>query len=228
MRWIHILAGLVAIASGFVALAASKGRSVHRGAGLVFVVAMLVMTGSAAVIAAFVRSNPGNVVAGLLTFYMVCTAFLAVRRHSPLLDRLAMWFAATVGLSSIVFAIFRYEEIRAGHGYPPPAFFVFGACALLFAQNDYRMIANGALTGATRLKRHLGRMCGSLLIATASLFMGQPQVFAGTALEAAGPRLVPVLAIVVAMIYSRRRLAGPKLPLLKDTAPGTARAALRS
>jgi hypothetical protein len=37
--------------------------------------------------------------------------------------------------------------------------------------------------------------------------MGQPQVFAGSLLEPAGLRIIPVLLIVAAMIYSRRRLS---------------------
>lgn len=55
MRWVHIAAGLVAIGSGFVALFVLKGGRLHRQAGRVFVASMMVLTGSAAIIAAFLR-----------------------------------------------------------------------------------------------------------------------------------------------------------------------------
>ena len=207
MRWLHIAAGLAGIGSGFVALFVLKGGRLHRRAGTIFVASMMVTTGSAAIIAAFLRPNPGNVVAGLLTFYLVSTAFLAVRRHPAALDRVTMAGAMVFGISTLAYGAVRFDELRAGHGYPPQAFFVLGAVVLWLAWQDRRMLAADGLTGANRLKRHLGRMSGSLLIATGSLFMGQPQVFAGSLLEPAGLRVIPVLLIVAGMIYSRRRLS---------------------
>jgi uncharacterized membrane protein len=206
MRWLHIGAGLVAIATGFVALFALKGGLLHRRVGLIFVVAMVIMTGSAITIAGFLRPNPGNVVTGVLTLYLVSTAFLAVRRHPPAADWLATCGALAFGLATLVYGAMRFDQLRAGHGYPPQAFFVFGAIGLWFAWGDYRILTTGRMTGLNRMKRHLGRMCGALLIATGSLFMGQPQVFTGSLLEPASLRIIPVLLIVGAMIYSRRRL----------------------
>ena len=76
---VHIVAGATAIIAGFVALFARKGADLHRRSGMVFVFAMLTMAGSGAVMAAL-QPNRGNVMGGLLTFYMVSTAILTTRR----------------------------------------------------------------------------------------------------------------------------------------------------
>ena len=74
MKLIHIIAGLLALASGAVALYAVKGSSLHRRSGMVFVVAMLVLSSTGALMAVFIKPNPVNVMAGSTTFYLVSTA----------------------------------------------------------------------------------------------------------------------------------------------------------
>ena len=62
--------GLVA---GTVAMFVRKGRRWHRVAGQVFVGGMFCLASSGAVIA-YMRSEPPNIIAGLLTMHMVTTA----------------------------------------------------------------------------------------------------------------------------------------------------------
>jgi hypothetical protein len=50
-------------------------------------------------------------------------------------------------------------------------------------------------------------MSGAMIVATGSLFLGQPQVFAGSPLEPDGVRAIPVLLVVGAMIYWRVRMS---------------------
>ncbi len=80
MIWVHVSTGLLALIAGALALYSRKGLALHRQSGRVFVGAMLLMTSSAAVIAAFLRPNPGNVIAGTLTAYLVLTGVMAVLR----------------------------------------------------------------------------------------------------------------------------------------------------
>ena len=80
LKPIHIIAGLVAITAGAVALYAVKGSTLHRRSGMIFAVAMLTMTSSAVTMAAFLNPNIGNVIAGLLTFYLVSTGLLTMMR----------------------------------------------------------------------------------------------------------------------------------------------------
>ena len=102
---------------------------------------------------------------------------------------------------------------RMVDAYPAPAFFIFAAIAGLLVLKDRRMIAARNITRADRLKRHLGRMSGAMVIATGSLFLGQPQVFEGGPLEAVVFRAVPVLTVVAAMVYWRYRVSRPQAAL---------------
>ena len=79
MLRIHVIAGLLSLIAGTLALAAAKGSPLHRRSGWVFAIGMLTMTTSAVAIALLQRPNPVNVVAGLLTFYLVTTAVLTVK-----------------------------------------------------------------------------------------------------------------------------------------------------
>jgi uncharacterized membrane protein len=60
MKWIHIVAGLLSLLTGFVALYATKGGTTHRRWGKAFAVAMATMTGSAFIVALLLSPNRGN------------------------------------------------------------------------------------------------------------------------------------------------------------------------
>ena len=80
----HIFGGSLAIAAGFVAIAAPKGASWHRKSGMVFFYAMLLMATLAVFMAAFRGVAPGiNIPMGLLTLYLVVTGVKAVRPPGP-------------------------------------------------------------------------------------------------------------------------------------------------
>jgi uncharacterized membrane protein len=70
---LHIAAGTLGMLSGFVAMSFRKGFRSHGIAGNVFVIAMLGLSASGAYLA-FMKSQPGNVLGGTLTFYLVATA----------------------------------------------------------------------------------------------------------------------------------------------------------
>ena len=63
---IHVVAGLVAIGAATVTLFATKGARLHRESGMIFVHAMLTMSGTAGVMAA-VQPNWANVLHGART-----------------------------------------------------------------------------------------------------------------------------------------------------------------
>jgi uncharacterized membrane protein len=167
---VHIVAGALALLFGYVALAATKGASLHRKSGLFFVCAMVVMSLTGAWIA-ILHANAISIVAGLLTFYFVATALLTVRRRTPEaagVDRLAMWFA--IGLAVLGFAT---GLSMAGTGRPEAyPMFMFGALGLVAARGDRRMIREGGVQGRRRLARHAWRMCFAMWVAAASFFWG--------------------------------------------------------
>jgi len=72
---IHVTAGLLAIGAGAVALYAVKGEWLHRRSGMAFVIAMLVMASTGAVMAAL-KPDRGTALGGAMVFYIVCTGVL--------------------------------------------------------------------------------------------------------------------------------------------------------
>ena len=104
MTWIHIIAGLVAILAGAMAMIAAKGSPLHRKAGNLFTISMLIMTGSAAIVSFFLRTDHVTGVVALVTAYLVVTSWLVVKRKvedsARLLAGLAV-AAALVGLYSL-------------------------------------------------------------------------------------------------------------------------------
>jgi uncharacterized membrane protein len=189
---IHIIAGLIAIVAGFIAVYALKGARLHRKSGMIFVYSMWVLSLTGAVIAA-VKHQPASVIGGSLAFYLVTTALLTVRRR----DDAFHWTdagALVVGVAVGVFAIRIGLDARNGvtgtsKGVPAAMLFLFATVALLGALGDVRVMLAGSLQGAHRIARHLWRMCFALFVASGSFFLGQAQVFPKPM------RIYPLLAI---------------------------------
>ena len=72
---VHICAGTLGLLSGTGAMWFRKGSPRHVLAGRVFVTSMLTM-GAAAVYLAIVKHQPNNIGGGILTFYLIGTAWL--------------------------------------------------------------------------------------------------------------------------------------------------------
>jgi hypothetical protein len=171
----HICAGTLGLLSGATALSFRKGSSQHRLSGNIFALSMLSLGASGAYIG-FTKHQTLNGLMGVLTFYLVATAWLTARRS----DGRAVnfdWVALMVPLA--VAAILVTYGLQAANsqtgvkeGYPAPAYFVFGLFALLFGIGDVRMLVRGGVFGGQRIARHLGRMCFALFIATGSFFLG--------------------------------------------------------
>ena len=191
----HVLAGATAIITGFVALYARKGAWAHRKSGTVFVFAMLTMSLSGAVIAV---GRPGmviNVPAGLVTAYLVITAFLTVRPRSAIsrqVERGAMQAAFVLGGATIVTAIVTAGRGNMGFAVP---LVMFGVLAVAAGAGDRRMLRAGGLQGAARLKRHLWRMSVALFIASASFFLG-PVRRIPEPLRIPALRMIPLVALL--------------------------------
>ena len=199
---VHITAGLIAIVAGFISIYALKGAMLHRKSGMIFVYAMLIMSSSSMVLATL-KGQRFNAMQGVLAFYMVTTALLAVRdrdRHSRWIDAVAMLVAISLGVYEITLGIEALNSpIGTIDGSPAGAVFAFGSIALLAAAGDARMLAVG-VKGARRIGRHLWRMSFALFVASGSFFLGQAKVIPQPI------RIIPLLAIpalmpLVLMLY---------------------------
>ncbi|HLV87687.1 MAG TPA: hypothetical protein VKV39_11955 [Candidatus Sulfotelmatobacter sp.] len=180
LLFLHIAGGVLGILAGFVAMFLRKGTRRHALAGDLFVVSMIAMSVCGFVLA-FMKHEISNEFGGALTFYMVFTAWLTARRReiaTSYLDWGALALVLAVGSGQITYGIEALlSPTGLKEGYPPPLFFIFGSLALLAAVGDVRLLVRGGIAGTQRLFRHLWRMGFGLFIATASLFLGQQQVF---------------------------------------------------
>jgi hypothetical protein len=214
---VHIVGGLASIVAGFIALFARKGSPLHRRAGDIFVVAMLFM-GLAGAWVAFTKSDPANVLGGVLTVYVVTTAWLTVKRkpnETGTSEVALLFLAVAMGIASYVLAA------RSSKGVT--MYVIFGSIAMLFAAADLRMLLRGGLAGAKRLVRHLWRMGFALFAATASFFLGvakdpvlrrqglRPRLFTPAIRHTHLPEVPVYVVIALTIFWIVRTLRVPKL-----------------
>src|SRR5688572_29861530 len=220
MKSIHITAGLVALIAGAIALYATKGSPLHRRAGMVFVVAMLAMSSTGALMALFTKPNPVNIMAGSMTFYLVSTALLAVKRTvAEVRGALAVLMAAALALGAWAFTLgFAAAASPRGFidGVPAAPLFMFAIVGSAGGLLDWRMLRAGRIEGRHRIARHLWRMTFAMWVATTSFFIGQPKVFPDFLRQHIEIRAIPPLVVAGLLVYwlvrtlaRRRRAAAP-------------------
>jgi hypothetical protein len=178
--FLHICSGTLGVLSGAAAIVFRKGAPRHRLAGNAFVASMLTLAATG-VYMAIVKSQPGNIMGGSLTFYLVATAWIVARhngRETRLFDWGAFFFALALGAINLTFAL-QAANSPTGlrHGYSPGPYLFLGSVALVAAAGDIRMLVRGGISGAQRLARHLWRMSFALFIAAASIFLARQHLF---------------------------------------------------
>jgi hypothetical protein len=144
-----------------------------------------------------------NIPAGALSAYLVITALTTVRplaASARWLDPALMLVALTVGLTSLTFAFQAVANGGMRNGMPAFPFFLFGIVGLVAGVSDVRLLRSGALQGASRLARHLWRMCFALFVAALSFFIGQAKVIPKP-IRIYPLLALPVLAVLVTMFY---------------------------
>lgn len=183
---IHIATGALALAAGTAAFSVRKGSVSHRRSGRVFVAMMAVM----ALTGTYLALSMGvmlSVIGGLLTLYLVATAWAVVARKSGkpgILEAAALASALFIGSLSL-FSGWEATASETGlkDGFPAGQYFLFGSVALLAAGGDVRVLLTGGLARSQRLARHLWRMSVAFVIASSAFFLGQIQLFPAAIVE---------------------------------------------
>jgi uncharacterized membrane protein len=194
---IHIGGGVMALVSGMTAMMARKGGALHRKAGTVFVVSMLMMAVFACYLAVVIPDQLINVFIGVFTLYLISTAWLTVRRKEEttgVSEKVAMFIALCL------WAPFAILSFQLATGLPPlftsavplkgpvlVAVHGFTLVLSLAAIGDVKLVLAGGISGRSRISRHLWRMCLGLTLAAGSGFTN------GLARLLPGPYHVPTV-----------------------------------
>jgi len=197
----HVSAGVLAMFAGAVAISFRKGSPWHARAGNVFVAATLGMAAAASCLA-FMKHQTNNVFGGILTIYMVATAWATARRRgeeTSIADWVGFLFALTIGVLSVLHGMQKVAVRVPSEGSPAFMDIFMGSVILLAGLGDLRMLLRG-ISGKRRIARHLWRMCFGWFIATGSFFLGQQQVFP-VWLRGSPVLLVPALLPLVLLIF---------------------------
>ena len=209
---VHVVGGAVGLVSGTVAAFARKGGRLHRVAGTTFFVSMLVMAAFAAWLAIVVPGQTSNLLGAILTFYLVATGWLTVRRKQRAVGRpeklaLAASLCIGVGLGGLSIA----AAAGAVPGVKGPLLFatyMVTAIAVVAAIGDARLVLRGGIAGPARTARHLWRMLTALFFAFGSGFGNGlarllPGPFHGSPPLFFAPTLLPLGLLVFWMIRVR-------------------------
>ena len=175
MLIVHICAGTLGLLSGTAAVSFRKGSHPHMLAGKIFVASMLTMA-AGAVYLAIVKHQTNNIGGGIFIFYLIGTGWLTARRRDGETSRFD-WVLLLIPLAlGILTWMNGLKVVRSGassqDGVPVGMGFFIGSVMLLAGAGDVRMLVGGGVQGATRIARHLWRMCFGLFIAAGSFFLG--------------------------------------------------------
>lgn len=208
---LHIGAASTGLIVGGASLVFRKGQRLHQVAGTAFFISMLAMSLTGFWLALVAPARVSAVVAAL-TFYLVATAWMTVRRPPNTTGRFEI--AALVMILGVVAACLVVAWIGANSPngridrLPYQPIFVFMALASLAAWSDVHTIAQGGLAGPARLARHLWRMCAALVIASLA-FVAQPRAIP-EALRGNPLMVLPILAVAITMVIWLVRLRFPR------------------
>ena len=177
---LHVCGGALGLLSGVIAVLARKGGRLHRTAGTVFVVSMLVMAVFACYLAVMIPDQIVNLFISAFAFYLVATAWLTVRRKDGTIG-LAEKIALFVGVC--LCAPFAALAFQLATGSAPMfksavplkgpvliAIYGFASVVAIAAIGDAKLVLAGGISGVSRISRHLWRMCLGLTLAAGSGF----------------------------------------------------------
>jgi hypothetical protein len=218
---VHVSGGTIGLVSGTIAVFARKGGRLHRTAGTVFLVSMLVMAAFAAWLAVAMPGQLVNLFIAAFTAYLVVTAWLTVRRREGtggLGEKIALLVAvvlcAPFAVLSFQLATGQTPYLKTAIPFEGPvliAIYSFTAVLVIAALGDARLVLVGGITGVARIARHLWRMCLGLMLAAGSAFTnGVPRLLPASVHVPLALLFVPQLLVLGLLIFwmIRVRLTG--------------------
>jgi len=209
---LHVVGGCVALLAGIVAVSSSKGRRLHRKAGSVFVVSMLVMAAFADYLAVVMPDQLPNLIGGTFTAYLVVTAWMTVWRPEHKIGLAEKIALGVIVCLSAPFAVLSFQLasglrpfLKSAVPFEGPvlvAMYVFTFLTVTAAIGDLRMVLAGGIAGVRRILRHLWRMCLGLAMAAGSAFTnGFPRLLPADVHIPLGLLFVPQLLVLAVLVF---------------------------
>jgi len=201
----HITAGGFGLVSGGTALLARKGAWLHRTAGNVFFIAMLLMAASGAIVAVLMPAAASlNGLVAAVTFYLVATSWVTVARkdgETGAFERFGLVVALAIGVVGLTFGFRATNDAKGVYdSIPAGIYFGFAAIGFVAAVFDISVIARRGVSGAQRIARHLWRMCIAMLIASLAFFVGQAAVLPAWVRDMK-LNVVPLVIVLVLLLF---------------------------
>lgn len=195
----HFWIGCVAIAAGFTAFAARKGKTAHPCTGAVFVAAMALLTASGLWLS-LAREILFTVFLSAIAFHAVASGWAAAAMEKKI-GR--VWTKTSPIFSGAIVLGASYGGMRAAaapggmlNDLPPAAFFTVAGVGFFILTCDIIFALARNPSEQRRLTRHLWRMGFSFFLATGIFFFGNNHVLPETLRK---PALLsaPVIAVVL-------------------------------
>ena len=123
-----------------------------------------------------------SAIGGAQVIYLVATSWVTIRRSEGQCGVFEIIAFILTLIIACIGGLYGLEATQSEDGlkdgFPAILYFIYGtaigaACAIA----DLTVILRGGVSGSHRLARHLWRMGFAMYVATASFFLGQPQVF---------------------------------------------------
>lgn len=175
----HFWIGCISIIAGFTAFAARKGNAVHRAAGVIFIVAMVLLTASGLWLS-IAREILFTVFLSAIAFHAVATGWAAAALEKPF-GRLTTKVSPALSGSIVLGAV--YGDMRAAaapsgmlNDLPPGAFYTVAGISFFIFVFDIVFVLAEDPAEQRRLTRHLWRMGFSFFLATGIFFFGNNHV----------------------------------------------------
>lgn len=167
----HVSFGFLAIAGAITALYVRKGSRLHKKAGWIFVIPMVVAAITALIFEVeFDEPRPLVVIMSAATLYLLATSVLAIRRewrYSPVLEKVIAVIPAILFLFSAL-AIVRSAVSGSLLQIPGPM--LYAGVFLLLVVGDIRLVRVRPSERLYWTKRHLFRMLLAFAFAIRALF----------------------------------------------------------
>ncbi len=177
---LHIGGGAIGLVSGTVAVIVRKGGRVHRKAGTVFVISMGVMAVFGCYLGFVMPDQRVNVFISIFALYLVSTSWLAIKRTGGgggLPEKIALLvglcLCAPFAILSFQLALGLTPLFKSAVPFKGPvliAIYGFTSVLAIAAAGDAKVVLAGGISGASRISRHLWRMCLGLTLAAGSGF----------------------------------------------------------